>query len=150
MSSTCSVSTTTLAPAGGTIATLSAGSSPLTVPPSIAIAAGFTAASFTTTAGAFPADTTATITASANGSTGAAQVSLLSQLATMTFQQGSGGYIGGEDNMVASATSSTAYPIGGARSPNLTSAKFCSASCENMLLRFKNVAFLNHPDVKPN
>lgn len=65
--STCTVSLTAAAPAGGTSVALSSNNASVTVPATISVPAGASSASFTASVGAVTAAQTATLTASAGG-----------------------------------------------------------------------------------
>jgi uncharacterized protein (TIGR03437 family) len=139
MTTTCAVSLSQAAPDGGTVVAISATSAILKVPSSLTIGAGTATASFAAAAGAFSADTTASISASLNGGTASASVTMLYRLVSMTFQTGLQGYKGGQDNMISSASPDSTYKSSGPVFPDRVSAKFCTAPCENILLRFQNL-----------
>lgn len=75
-STSCTVTVSKAAPAGGAVVTLSASASALTVPASVTIPANAVSASFTATTGAITAPLTATITASLNRTSAVASLSL--------------------------------------------------------------------------
>ena len=68
--SSCTVTLSAAAPAGGSTVTLSDNSSALTTPASVKVPAGSTTASFTATAGTVTANQSATVKATLNGSSG--------------------------------------------------------------------------------
>ena len=76
-SSTCTVSLSPAAPAGGTTVNLSSSTGALSVPASVAVAAGATSASFAATAGTITTNQSAVVTASYNGSSQTASISLV-------------------------------------------------------------------------
>ena len=73
---TCTVTLTKAAPAGGAVVAVSDDNANLTSPASITVAAGAATGSFTATAGTIASDQTATVTASLNGGSKSAAISL--------------------------------------------------------------------------
>jgi hypothetical protein len=86
--STCTVTLTQMAPAGGSSVTLSSNNTLLTVPASVTVAGGATTATFSATAAAsIPANQTATVTAKFAASTQAANVNLQAAGPNISFIQ---------------------------------------------------------------
>ncbi|MBZ5621848.1 MAG: hypothetical protein LAQ69_24430 [Acidobacteriia bacterium] len=76
-SSTCTVSLTKVAPAGGAPVTLRNTNTVLTVPASVTVAAGSTSATFNATTASIASDQSATVTGTYNSSSGSATISLV-------------------------------------------------------------------------
>lgn len=75
-SSSCAITLSRAAPAGGALVSLSSSVNTLGVPGSVTVAAGSSTANFTALAGAFTTDQSSTITATLNGSSASASISL--------------------------------------------------------------------------
>jgi uncharacterized protein (TIGR03437 family) len=94
--STCTVTLSKAAPTGGSSVAISSNNAALIVPMSVAVVAGATTANFTATAGTFAASQAVTVTASLNGGTATAAVTLAAQntaaglLTAYAFSEGSG------------------------------------------------------------
>jgi uncharacterized protein (TIGR03437 family) len=87
-SSACTVTLTPVAPIGGATVTLASNNTSLTVPASLAVAAGSTSATFSaTTAASIPSNQTATVTASIASSSQTAAISLVAPVLPITFVQ---------------------------------------------------------------
>ncbi len=111
-SSSCTVTLSQAAPAGGSTVAVSSNNAALTVPASVTVAAGFTTASFTAAAGTVAANQTATVTASLNGSTAVATVTITA--VTVTSLQCTPGTVNSGSSSSCTVTLSQAAPAGGA------------------------------------
>ena len=85
-STNCSVGLSKAAPASGAPVSLVSSVSSITVPPTVIVPAGATTAAFTAAAGSFTADQPAVLTASLNGTSKTASLSLVSLLAPDSLQ----------------------------------------------------------------
>jgi hypothetical protein len=110
------VTLSSAAPSGGATVTLSkafsngaSGTVPVTIPGSITVPAGQTAASFTIGTGAVTATTNVRISAAFNGSTSAADMTLFPLLASVNFD----GNVNGGSQATGSVTLSGPAPAGG-------------------------------------
>ena len=94
VTSTCTVTLSKAAPTGGSSVAVSDNSTALTVPSSMTVAAGATTANFTATAGTVTANQAVTVTASLNGTSATASVTvqpaIISVSAAYAFDEGAG------------------------------------------------------------
>jgi uncharacterized protein (TIGR03437 family) len=111
-SSTCTVTLSQAAPAGGSAVTLSDNSTVLTVPASVTVAAAATSATFSVTTTAVSSNQSATITASYNGSSANATVNLVASvlISSLTCNPTS---LGSNASSTCTVTLSQAAPAGG-------------------------------------
>ncbi len=110
--STCTVTLTQAAPAGGAVVTLSSNNTSLTVPASVTVAAAATTASFNATTGTLASNQTATVTATYNRSTGTASISLAPVLVSSLACNPSS--LGSNSTSACTVTLTKAAPAGGA------------------------------------
>ena len=112
-STTCTVTLTKAAPAGGAIVTLTNTNATLTVPASITVPAGATSAPFSATTGAIGSDQSATITATYNGSSANTSVSLAASVLVSSLACNPSS-LGPNSSTTCTVTLTKAAPAGGA------------------------------------
>ena len=111
--STCQVTLSGAAPAGGTTVSLSDNSTALTVPASVTVPAGATTAGFSATAGTISVNQTAVVTASLNGASQTASIALTVPLVSLSSLQCSPTTLSSGATSTCTVTLSGAAPTGG-------------------------------------
>ena len=110
--SACTVTLTKAAPAGGALVALSSSNAALTVPASVTVAAAATTASFNAASGNLASNQTANVTASYNGSTGTAAITLVSSVLVSSLAC-SPATVGPNASTTCAVTLNKAAPAGG-------------------------------------
>src|SRR5262249_39846981 len=111
-STTCTVTISRAAPAGGSLVSLSSNNALLPVPGSVLVSANATTASFNATGGTISTDQSATVTATLNGGSQTASVSLIAP-ATVSALSCNPGSLGSGASTSCTVTLNKPAPAGG-------------------------------------
>jgi hypothetical protein len=113
-SAICTVTLSQVAPAGGSIVSLAGDNATLATPASVTVADGCRSAAFTAAAGSVASNQTANVTATLNGTTQSAALSLVAPVATLASLACAPNSLASNASATCTATLSQAAPTGGA------------------------------------